>query len=62
MPVIRIDGPKIKELDRKRKFVRELTKAAAEAFDLDQEKIIILIRENLPENVSVGGQLKIDWK
>ena len=60
MPNIYIEGPPIKDLDKKRKLVAEITDAAAEAFGLPKETIIVTIRENLPENVAIGGRLIID--
>ena len=60
MPNITVEGPPIKELDRKRRFARELTEAATKAYGLPKEAIIVLLKENSPENVSVGGKLIID--
>ena len=60
MPNITVEGPPIKELDRKRRFARELTEAATKAYGLPKEAIIVLLKENSPENVSVGGELIID--
>jgi len=60
MPTITVDGPPIKDLDTKRQLVQEMTEAAAKAYRLPREIIVVVIRENPPENVSVGGQLIID--
>ncbi|UCD85455.1 MAG: tautomerase family protein [Deltaproteobacteria bacterium] len=60
MPNITIEGPPIKELDKKRRFARELTEAAVKAYGLPKEAIIVLLKENSPENVSVGGELIVD--
>lgn len=57
--MIRVDGPQI-SLDKKRELARRLTEVAAEVYEIDKEHIIVLIRENLPENVSVGGELIAD--
>lgn len=62
MPFISIEGPVIKEVEKKRNFVQELTDAAIRAYGLPKEAIIVLIRENSPENVGVGGKLIIDRK
>ncbi|MEZ8220128.1 4-oxalocrotonate tautomerase [Candidatus Fervidibacteria bacterium JGI MDM2 JNZ-1-D12] len=59
MPVIRVDGPQI-SVDKKRELARRLTEVAAEVYGMDKEHIIVLIRENPPENVGVGGELVID--
>ncbi len=58
MPIITLDGPKIEDLDRKRKLVKELTDAAVEAYEI--ENIIVVIRETRPDNVAVRGELIID--
>ena len=60
MPNITIEGPAIKELEKKRILVKKITDAAVEAYGLPEEVIVVLIKENSPENVSVGGKLIID--
>ena len=60
MPNIDVDGPMIKDMDKKRALVREITDAAVRAFGLPPETIVVVIRENPPENVGVGGELIID--
>ena len=58
MPIITVEGPRIKDLERKRQLVKKITDAAVEAYDI--EAIIVLIRENAPENVGINGRLKVD--
>jgi len=60
MPNITIDGPVLEDIGRKRKLVEEMTDAAVKAYDLPREAIVVLIKENRPENVGVGGKLIID--
>lgn len=60
MPTIVIDGPTVKDLDRKRTLVRALSEAAAQAYSLPTEIMTVIIRENQPENVGVGGMLLLD--
>ena len=62
MPNIIVEGPVIKDVDKKRILVQELTEAATKAYALPKEAIVILIKENSPENVGVGGKLIIDRK
>lgn len=59
MPTIMVEGPPI-DVERKRRLVKKLTEAAVEGYRI--EHITVLIRENLPENVGVGGQLLADRK
>lgn len=58
MPMITVEGPPIKEIERKRQLVKKLTAAAIEVYKI--EHIVVLIRENAPENVGVNGELIID--
>ncbi len=60
MPMIVIDGPPIADLDRKRELVRGMTEAAARAYGLPEQAMIVMIRENPPENVGIGGKLLAD--
>ena len=62
MPNITIEGPKIKDIQLKRNLVKELTDAAVKAYDLPAQAIVVLIKENQPDNVGVGGQLIADRK
>ncbi|GAF70658.1 unnamed protein product [marine sediment metagenome] len=60
MPTITVEGPPIEELDMKRQLVKDITEAAMKTFGLSKEVIVVVIKENTPDNVSVGGQLIID--
>ncbi len=60
MPLITVEGPKIPEVERKRELVRKLTDTAVEIYGIAREHIIVLIRENPPENVGAGGELIVD--
>ncbi len=60
MPVIRVDGPKVTDIDKKRRFVKEVTTAASTLFGLPENIIVVLLQENSPDNVASGGQLICD--
>ena len=60
MPVIRVDGPKVADIDRKRQFVKEVTTAASTLYGLPENIIVVLLQENSPDNVASGGQLICD--
>ena len=60
MPTITVEGPPIRDIEVKRQVVSEMTEAAHKAYKLPKEVIVVVIKENSPENVSVGGQLIID--
>lgn len=57
MPTITVEGPMI-EIGKKRELVKKLTQAAAEVYNI--EDIIVLIKENPPENVGLSGELLAD--
>ena len=59
MPNVVIDGPKI-DVKIKRTLVKEITDALEKAYKLPREVYVVLIKENKPENVGVGGTLIID--
>jgi len=58
MPTITVEGPPIPEIERKRQLVKGLTDVAIEIYKI--EHITVLIRENVPENVGVNGELIAD--
>ena len=60
MPTIIVEGPKIADLDRKRKLVQAFTQAAVEGFDLPKETIVVILHETNPECVASGGELICD--
>ena len=60
MPHIAIDGPVLKDVEKKRKLIQDITKAATEAYGIPKEAMVIVIKENSSENVGVGGELLAD--
>ena len=58
MPLIMVEGPLIKEVEKKRQLVKELTDVAAKIYGI--KHIIVVIRENKPENIGSNGELIID--
>ena len=57
MPLITVEGPAI-STDAKRELVRRFTDTARKVYDI--EDIIVLIKENPPENIGVNGELVAD--
>ena len=60
MPNVIIDGRPIKDLEVKRELVKEVTDAMEKAYKIPRQAYVVLIKENLAENVGVGGELIID--
>ena len=60
MPIIRVDGPKVADVDKKRRFMKAVTNAATVLYGLPAKDIVVLLQENTSDNIAVGGQLLID--
>jgi 4-oxalocrotonate tautomerase len=60
MPNITFDGPRIEDLAQKRELIKTVTDAAVKAYGLPKQAMVILIQENDPENVGIGGELLVD--
>lgn len=60
MPIIRVDGPKVTDIDKKRQFVKTVTTAASTLYGLPEHIIVVLLQENSPDNVASGGKLICD--
>ncbi|MCD4775925.1 MAG: tautomerase family protein [Candidatus Aegiribacteria sp.] len=60
MPIIRVDGPEVADIDKKRQFVKEVTSAASVLYGLPEKIIVVLLQENSPNNVASGGKLICD--
>lgn len=59
MPTIIIEGPRL-PLQRKRQLATVITRAVAEAYDWPEERIILILHENLNHNIARGGRLLKD--
>jgi len=62
VPTIIVEGPPLADLDKKRRLVAEMSASASAAFGIPAEAMVVIIRENQPQNVGVGGRLLADWK
>ena len=60
MPTATLEGPPIEDIEVKRNLVKEITDALEKAYKLPRQVYTILIKENAPNNVGVGGTLIID--
>ena len=60
MPNVTIDGPEIGDVKIKRALVKEITDALEKAYKIPREAYVVVIKENPPENVGVGGKLIVD--
>ena len=60
MPIATIEGPKIEDVKKKGELVKEITDALEKAYKIPREAYVVLIKENSPENVGVGGKLILD--
>ncbi len=62
MPNITIDGPKIENIENKRILIQEITESIEKAYKIPRDHIIVVIKENSPENVGVAGKLIVDMR
>ncbi|MHA2287310.1 MAG: 4-oxalocrotonate tautomerase DmpI [Promethearchaeota archaeon] len=62
MPNITIDGPKIENIEIKRILIKEITDSIEKAYKIPRDHIIVVIKENSPENVGVAGKLVVDMR
>lgn len=60
MPFIVVNGPVIKDIEKKRIVVKEITDVISRVYEQPKENITVLIREDEPTNVAQGGKLLID--
>ncbi len=60
MPTATFDGPPIKDLDKKRALTLAVTEAMEKAYGLPRQVYVVVIKENPPENVCVGGEMICD--
>lgn len=60
MPTATVEGPSIKDLDTKRQLTKEITDAMEKAYGLPRQVYVVVIKENPPHNVSVGGEMICD--
>lgn len=60
MPNVTIEGPRIQDVEIKRVLVKDVTDALEKAYKLPRDIFVVTIKENLPENVGVGGKLILD--
>ena len=61
MPTATLDGPAIEDLEKKRELTRAITDAMEKAYGLPRQVYVVVIKENPPENVCVGGELVCDF-
>ncbi len=59
MPYIIIEGPPL-EVASKRELVEAFTETATKVYNIPKEAFVVLIKDNPPENVGIGGKLIID--
>ena len=59
MPIINVDVGKLSR-DQKKELVREMTSTLARISGVPEAAIDVVIRENDPDNIGVGGVLLSD--
>ena len=59
MPIVNVSGPAL-DVEKKRDLARRLTEVMCDVYQRPAGHIIVIVQENPPENVSVGGTLVSD--
>lgn len=59
MPIITIDGPHMSK-DQKKDIIESFTREAARVTQIPTQAFIVIINENNPDNVGVGGEMLSD--
>lgn len=60
MPNITLEGPRIEDVAKKRELVKAVTEAAVKAYGLPKQAMVVVLKDNPPENVAIGGELLSD--
>ena len=60
MPFIQVNALKQPDIDKKRKLVEKLADLMVELYDVPRESVVVMIKEDEPENVGIGGMLALD--
>jgi 4-oxalocrotonate tautomerase family enzyme len=60
MPVVTVEGPELKDMNKKRRLAKAITDAAVEAFGLPASTMVVILHENPQECVASGGELICD--
>ena len=56
MPYIVLDGPRLTK-EQKREIVEKFTEIASEVTKIPPKAFVVMIKENDPDNVGIGGKL-----
>ncbi|RAP46193.1 MAG: 4-oxalocrotonate tautomerase [Methanosphaera sp. rholeuAM6] len=56
MPIIKVEASKSLSKEEKKKLIEDSSQIVAEAFELPVQTITMIIYENCPENIGVGGK------
>jgi 4-oxalocrotonate tautomerase len=60
MPVIQVNMFKQPDIDKKRQLVSRLADLMVELYNVPREAVTVMIKEDEPENVGIGGELAVD--
>ncbi|MGA2108752.1 MAG: 4-oxalocrotonate tautomerase DmpI [Syntrophorhabdales bacterium] len=60
MPVIQVNAFRQPDVEKKRRLVTKLTDAMVEVYGVPREAVVVMIKEDDPENVGLGGTLALD--
>jgi 4-oxalocrotonate tautomerase len=61
MPVITLEAGKLNK-EQKIQLVKEFTATASKVMNIPEQAFMVLLKENEPENIGVGGELLSEIK
>ena len=59
MPIVNVSGPAL-DVQKKRDLARRLTEVMSDVYQRPAGHIIVIVQENPPQNISIGGTLVSD--
>ena len=59
MPVLMVNMLKMDSVESKKKLVREITDVVERICQVPRPSILVILREDPPENVGIGGSLPL---
>lgn len=60
MPVIQVNALRQPDVDKKRKLVAGIADLMVEVYGVPRSSVVVMIKEDDPENVGLGGELALD--
>ena len=60
MATVTVEAPYLEDMDAKKHMVEKLTEAIANAYQMPMGSIVVVVKEQRPKIVVVGGEMIVD--